>query len=46
MYPYSGLKLIELLEKQHQARASQKDLFKTETFNLLWRTKRLFVNDY
>jgi CRISPR-associated protein Cmr6 len=39
MYPYSGLKLIELLEKQHQARASQKDLFKTETFNLLWRTK-------
>jgi CRISPR-associated protein Cmr6 len=39
MYPYSGLKLIELLEKQHQARASQQDLFKTKTFNLLWRAK-------
>lgn len=39
MYPYSGLKLLELLEKQHQTRTSQNDLFKTETFNLLWRTK-------
>jgi len=39
MYPYSGLKLIELLEKQHQTRTSQNELFKTETFKLLWRTK-------
>jgi CRISPR-associated protein Cmr6 len=39
MYPYSGLKLIELLEKQHQNRSAQTDLFKTGTFNLLWRAK-------
>jgi CRISPR-associated protein Cmr6 len=35
---YSGLKLIELLEKQHQLR-SQSGLFKKDTFTLLWRTK-------
>lgn len=39
MYPYSGLKLIELLEKQHKTRISQNELFKIGTFNLLWRSK-------
>ncbi|MBE9129429.1 MULTISPECIES: RAMP superfamily CRISPR-associated protein [unclassified Coleofasciculus] len=37
-YPYSGIQLINLLEKQHQAR-SQSDLFKKGTFTLTWRAK-------
>ena len=39
MYPYSGLKLIELLEKQHQNRSAQTGLFKTGIFSLFWRAK-------
>jgi CRISPR-associated protein Cmr6 len=39
MYPYSGLKLIVLLENQHQNRSSQTGLFKTGIFNLFWRAK-------
>ncbi|WNZ26600.1 RAMP superfamily protein [Leptolyngbya sp. NK1-12] len=38
MYPYSGVKLITLLEQQHQARA-QTGLFKKGTFVLQWRAK-------
>jgi CRISPR-associated protein Cmr6 len=38
MYPYSGVKLLDLLEKQHNKRAS-KDLFKSGIFTLDWRTK-------
>lgn len=38
MYPYTGPRLIELLEKQHQQR-SQTGLFKTDIFTLQWRTK-------
>jgi len=37
-YPYSGLQLMELLEKQHQTRL-QAEFFKTGTFTLQWRTK-------
>ena len=39
VYPYSGPKLLELLEKQHQARSQQKHLFQQGTFTLNWRTK-------
>ncbi len=38
MYPYSGVKLLELLEKQHEKRASS-DLFRSGIFTLDWRTK-------
>lgn len=38
MYPYSGLKLIQALEKQHKARSTS-DLFKSGTFRLNWRAK-------
>jgi len=38
MHPYSGLKLIQALERQHQRR-SQSDIFKSGTFTLNWRTK-------
>jgi CRISPR-associated protein Cmr6 len=38
MYPYSGIKLLELLEKQHQKRSSG-DLFRSDIFTLNWRTK-------
>jgi CRISPR-associated protein Cmr6 len=38
MYPYSGPKLIQALEKQHRQR-SQSDLFKRGTFTLSWRAK-------
>jgi CRISPR-associated protein Cmr6 len=37
-YPYSGLQLMALLEKQHQKR-SQAEFFKAGTFTLQWRTK-------
>lgn len=35
---YTGLQLIELLERQHQQR-SQSGLFKKDSFTLLWRAK-------
>ena len=35
---YSGPRLVELLEKQHQAR-SQAGLFKKDTFTIQWRAK-------
>jgi CRISPR-associated protein Cmr6 len=38
MYPYSGVKLLDLLEKQHNKRASN-DLFRSGIFTLYWRTK-------
>jgi CRISPR-associated protein Cmr6 len=38
MYPYSGVKLLELLERQHKKRATN-DLFKSGIFTLDWRTK-------
>jgi CRISPR-associated protein Cmr6 len=38
MYPYSGVKLLEVLEKQHHKRASN-DLFRSGVFTLDWRTK-------
>ena len=38
MYPYSGIKLLELLEKQHKKRASNA-LFRSGIFTLDWRTK-------
>ena len=38
MYPYSGLHLIQLLEKQHRSR-SQSGLFKKGSFTLRWRAK-------
>ncbi len=38
MYPYSGLQLIDLLEKQHRSR-QQSDWFKKGTFTLQWRAK-------
>jgi CRISPR-associated protein Cmr6 len=38
MYPYSGVKLLDLLEKQHKKRASN-DLFRSGIFTLDWRTK-------
>jgi CRISPR-associated protein Cmr6 len=37
MYPYSGLKLLELLEKQQQKRTA--NLFRSGVFILPWRTK-------
>ncbi len=41
--PYSGIRLIELLQQQHEMRSQQSDkfqgLFKQDTFTLLWRTK-------
>jgi CRISPR-associated protein Cmr6 len=38
MYPYSGSKLLDLLEKQHQKR-SQENLLCSGVFKLNWRTK-------
>jgi CRISPR-associated protein Cmr6 len=38
MHPYSGLNLIQALERQHQRR-SQSELFKLGTFTLNWRMK-------
>ncbi len=38
MYPYSGPKLLDLLEKQHQKR-SQENLLCSGVFTLNWRTK-------
>lgn len=38
MYPYSGPRLIELLEKKHQSR-SQSVLFRKGRFEIVWRAK-------
>jgi CRISPR-associated protein Cmr6 len=38
MYPYSGIKLLDLIEKQQQTRAKS-DLFRSGEFTLSWRTK-------
>lgn len=38
MYPYSGPRLIDLLEKKHQSR-SQSELFRKGKFEIVWRAK-------
>lgn len=41
--PYTGIRLIELLQQQHETRSLQSDkfqgMFKQDTFTLLWRAK-------